>query len=206
MDLQIEGGHHDSSQTKTFATKEECTQFFKNVKEVFFNISNWEHLFDNATKFSLVDKNGDVTLLPPALGDLIKIKIPGPSNKTGKGYDWVQIVEIKVVDENNVESYLITVSPTHPPGTQTTAHFFQSTAKNYFSIKKYNLEIVAEVHGRNEIVNYRNLPVIDKIRNFFVAKGGVFGLSKIHWELWVQNILDEKYLYKCLKNENKTNQ
>lgn len=60
--------------------------------------------------------------------------------------------------------------------------------------------------GRNEIANYRNLPLIDKIRNFFVANGGVFGFSKIHWELWVQNILDEKYLYKCLKNENKTNQ
>lgn len=106
---------------------------FPKCKGSFFNASNWEHLFGNTTKFFLVDKNGDITLLPPAPSDFIKIKIPGPSNQTGKGYDWVQIVEIKVVNENNVESYLITVSPTHPPAINATAHFFQSKTKNYFS-------------------------------------------------------------------------
>lgn len=32
-----------------------------------------------------------------------------------------------------------------------------------------------------------------------MANGGIFGRSKIHWEILCKNILDEKYIKKCLE-------
>lgn len=205
MDLQFKGGQHDSTHSIKFSNSSECDLFFQNVKEVFFQIASWGPLFGGGTAFYRVDKDGNVPTLPLTVGDLVKIRIPGPKNKMGEGYDWVKIIDFEIVDTDNSESFRIILSPTHLPEKSNTAHFFENAAKNYFLIKKYNLKITAEVHGRNEVPNYINLSLRDKIRNFFVANGGIFGFSKIHWKLWTQNILNEKYLNKCKKLITKEN-
>ena len=60
--------------------------------------SNWQkpncwELFAGTEKaeFSLRDKQGELSLDPPKVGDYFRIKVPGLHNPTGDGYDWVQV-------------------------------------------------------------------------------------------------------------------
>lgn len=202
MDIQVKGGHHDSVELLTFRNRSNCELFFEKVKTVFLNINCWGELFGEGTEFQVCDINGNEKYGIPKIGDLIKIKIPGPKSTIGEGDDWVEIVEIINVENLKFHKYGYVFSPCSKPGTKPIAHFFESEAKNYFFIKKFANEISAEVHGRNEVPNYDNLSLVDIARNFLVAYKGILGFSKAHWESWVKNILDKKYVDKCLDEIN----
>lgn len=193
MDSQVKGGKHDSAETINCAGN--CDQFFDKVKSIFFNINSWDKLFNNGTDFQVTDQFGKDKFDNINSGDLVKIKIAGPKNKAGNGFDWVKICEVDTKLEGDCISHSIVLSPCENPAfTNKIAHFFGSDAKNYFIIKKYPDQITTEVHGRNEVPNYHNLSIHDKVRNFFVAHGGIFGFGKVHWKIWTKNILDPKFL------------
>lgn len=142
---------------------------------------------------------------PVQIGDFVAIKIPGPRNKIGNGFDWVAVRNMIITETENQSVLSFELQPCpNPENAKQIAHFFKDTARNYFIIKKEGTKITAEVHGRNEIPNCSNLPLLNKLRNFFIAHGGIFGMSKIQWEVWSKNILDEKYLQKCLQNNKQT--
>lgn len=194
MDQQLKGGYHDSLEMKYFQSREESNLFFNNLQHLFFNINSWENLFKKATTFQVTDSYGNNKFSRIAVGDLVKIKIPGPKSRIGDGFDWVKICEVAYHICADYEYFSMVVSPCNKPGSEITAHFFQSIAKNYFTIKNYGYMVTAEVHGRNEVPNCSNLPIWDQFRNFLTANGGIFGFSKIHWKQWCKSILDEETL------------
>lgn len=202
MDLQIKGSFHDSFEIKNFNSINECNLFFKNLQKVFLNINCWENFFHRTSTFQVTDSFGNDKFSRIAIGDFVKIKIPGPKSKFGEGFDWVKISEVEFHFSAECEYFCMVLSPSNKPGSDVTSHFFQSCAKNYFTIKNYGHLITAEVHGRNEILNYKDLPIWDQCRNFLTANGGIFGFSKIHWKQWCVNILDEGILSKCLNANN----
>lgn len=188
MDTQIKGGKYDSIQRRYFDVDE--IDFIEKIKLTFFDINRWYQLFGNATTFQVTDQKGQEKFGRIAVGDLVKIQIPGPKSNVGGGYDWVEIHEISEMSKGHFSKLSIVLTPCSKPGSPyNIAHFYSSLSKNYFSIIYSPTEIRAEVHGRNEVPNYKNLSLRDKARNFLVANGGLFGLGKIHWEIWATNIL-----------------
>lgn len=205
MEPQVKGGYHDSVENIYFKTTKESDLFFHKLRKVFLNINCWDALFDEKTKFQVTDDLGNDHFGRIAVGNFVKIKIPGPANKSGGGFDWVRIRSIEVNLKYNCDTICIELQPCrNPNGSKEIAHFFTESSRNYFTIKKQGCEISASVHGRNEVPNLKNLTGTNAIRNFLIANGGIFGLSKIHWKGWTVNILDEKYIDKCVgMNENK---
>lgn len=203
MDQQCKGGYHDSLEKKYFKNKEESNLFFNQVQKVFLNVNCWDKLFHKGSTFQVTDPSGNDKFSSIVVGDLVKIKIPGPKNSSGDGFDWVKICEVEFHIHADYEYFCMVFSPCNKPGSHTTAHFFQSIAKNYFSVKNYGHMVTAEVHGRNEVPNYKYLPIWNQFRNFFTANGGIFGFSKIHWKQWCKSILDEEILNKCLPYKEK---
>lgn len=202
MDQQLKGGYHDSLEIINFKTKEEGDSLFRKLREVLFDINSWECLFKKGTTFQVTDAQGNHKFDQIAVGELVKIKMPGPKNKSGDGFDWVKICELEFHYTAEYKYFCMALSPCNKPGSNVTAHFFQSCAKNYFIIKNYGFALTAEVHGRNEVHNCSNLPLWDQCRNFLTAHGGIFGFSKIHWKVWCKNILKEEILNQCLETKN----
>lgn len=208
MDQQIKGGSHDSVQAKNCTSLEDAILYFEKMKEVFLNINSWDQLFKRSTEFHVKTGAGIDKKTPIQVGDFVAIKIPGPQNRVGDGYDWVQIVSLEMNETSDSTSLCLALQPAknpHKKNSPCIAHFFTAAAKNYFIIKKEGTKITAEVHGRNEVANYQNIKISDKLRNFFIAKGGIFGLSKIQWEVWSKNMVDEKILQKCIKKNQQQN-
>lgn len=200
IDKQLIGGYHDSLEIKHFDTEQACDAFYNKLITVFFNINLWTILFDDKVKFYRTDIVTDKNLESSSNGDLIKIKIPGPKSKMGNGFDWVEIKDKETNRCVEFVSHAVVLSPYYSNDTGVTKHFLTSKSKNYFIVKKYFDFITVEAHGRNEIPNCKNVPMYSKWRNYFIAKGGIFGGSKVNWEIWCKNILDEKYLNKCTNN------
>lgn len=195
---QIKGGCHDSVEHLGFESVEDCDNFYDLLIKVFYNISSWSPLFDNVSEFQMMTFIDTEKVGKAVQGDLVKIKIPGPKSKLGHGYDWVKVEATERREENGYITDSILLSPYNTSEIPSTNHFFTSEAKNYFIIKKHLKGITAEVHGRNEVPNCEGLPILTRLRNFTVAKGGIFGASKIHWKTWCKNILTEEYITKCI--------
>ena len=205
IEQQNTGGKHDSSVSVQFDTAKECLVAFRKIEFAFININYWDHIFKNTSSFHVPDsaKIEKVTRAQP--GDLVKIKIPGPKNKLGHGYDWVKIVSLEKSWENEVQTLCLVLSPTSAGcHLKKTAHFFTSKSKNYFIIRKSLLQITAEVHGRNEVPNLKHQSFRDQWRNLLIAKGGILGFSKINWETWCENILDEKIVDHIMTKNNRS--
>lgn len=128
----------------------------------------------------------------PQQNDFIRIKIPGPGLREGNQYDWVQIVRVEE-KENDLQDYcLFECSPCKMPGAKKNdgvAHFYTSKATSTFIILKEKDRLKVSIHGRNETPNYA-VSMVSKLRNFFIAVGGMFGFSKIEWKLVADGLLD----------------
>lgn len=205
MNQQVKGGHHDSVNSINCKSLEESQLLFNQMKKVFLEMNRWDKLFKRTTEFYVKNVAGQTQSIAVQIGDQVAIKIPGPRNRIGEGFDWVVVKNLEIIENNHFQKIIMELQPCTPPkNSKQIAHFYKDTARNYFFINKEGTKITAEVHGRNEIPNYSNLPLRDKLRNFFIAHGGIFGMSKIQWEVWSKNMLDEKYLYKCLQNNKQT--
>jgi hypothetical protein len=127
------------------------------------------------------------------VGDLIRIDIPGPGLATGHGYDWVRVESI---EDNpnpgaNYESLLMRVRPTSSPvnDEKDVAHFFDDSATSTFMVERNDLQVVASVHGRNEVPNKQVERTVDKIRNTLVANAATSGVAAFQWSLLTQGLL-----------------
>jgi len=194
-----QGRSHYSSEIVSFDDSVACNLFYEDLKIVFYKINSWGLLFDNGIYFYRVDPTINSTSFNSLTRKLVKIKIPGIPNNLGGGYDWIELKDYEYRINIGFTSIRFTGSPCCKPGNNLTTHFYTSEAKNYFVIKKYLTHIKVEVYGRDEMPNYKGLSLYNKLRNFYMANGGIFGRSKIHWEIWCKNILDEKYIKKCIE-------
>lgn len=207
MGKTIQGRSHYASEIISFDDSAECDLFYEELKIVFYNIDTWGLLFDNSIHFYRVQPAENSTSFNSLRQKLVKIKIPGIPNNLGGGYDWVETKDYEYHIKVGFTTIRFTISPCCKPGNNLTTHFYTPEAKTHFVIKKFIKHINVEVHGRDEIPNYKGLSFYKKFRNFYMANGGIFGMSKVHWEIWCKNILDEKYIKKCIeKDQNRNNQ
>lgn len=199
MDTQVKGGSNDIVHSISFKTYDDCDIKFEIIKKCFLDINKWGGLFENSTTFNLRNSEGTKKDSFVEKGDYVSILIPGPKNSIGLGYDWIRVCNLSQEISGRQESLTMVFQPSsHPITKKNTAHFFSEAARNYFSIVKRDHQIKVEVHGRNEVVNYSNLPLRDKIRNLLIAHTSILGFSKINWEIWARNILNDDFLEKCL--------
>ncbi len=190
--LQKEGGATDAVSEKTFATEKQAKSHFQVVKQRLLAINHWHKLGgEEKAKFTLFDAKGDAIERPPMIGDYIRIDIPGPLNKSGDGFDWVRIEAFEEDEEMHEEFVNIRVRPANNPQSKepVTAHFFDDVATSSFLIRRAHTKISTEVHGRNEKPNIEDVNFVEKVRNTFVALGGIFGASKIQWKSFTEGLL-----------------
>lgn len=197
IDLQKKGGKHDSATKLHLENLAECHLYFERVKAIFYNINSWSDLFPNGINFQLTDKNGVDKFTNIVVGDLVKIKLPVLKNRSGDGYDWVQIVDLETkIDSTSTQITMVLSPAQNPVNPGCIAHFFRPESKNYLIIRKEDCEITAEAHGRNELSNFENLNFKNRTRNYLVSKISAFGFGKIEWKFWSSNILSNQMLCK----------
>jgi hypothetical protein len=186
------GAKSDTENSITFSSANDAKEFFAIVKHRLLNINDWHLLTGTASaSFILTDEKGNKVQRQAQLGDHFKIDIPGPGNKTGKGYDWVQIEAIEDTSSENEDEVSIRVRPSDSPqqSSDDVAHFFSEEATSTFTVERKNNIVIASVHGRNEKPNTHSESVIDKVRNAVVATGAILGLNKPQWKSLVKGLL-----------------
>jgi hypothetical protein len=71
------------------------------------------------------------------------------------------------------------------------AHFYSPAATSNLMIFKEGDTLKAGIYGRNETPNFK-AGFLDKIRNFFIALGGMFGFGKMQWKILTKGLLNFK--------------
>lgn len=189
---QREGNAYDTISERLFPTEKLAKSHFQVVRKRLLAINHWHKIAgEEKAVFALIDGRGEHVERMPAVGDFMRIDIPGPMNHAGDGFDWVQIEDIFEDEELHEEFISIRVRPSANPETQKeeTAHFFDDAATSTFIVKRESNKLSAEVHGRNEKPNLEDVSLIDKIRNTFVAIGGMLGGSKIQWKSFTDGLI-----------------
>lgn len=189
---QQKGIATDIKESITLSGLKEAIQVYDVAVNRLKDVNHWHFITKHLeTKFTLRDKNGIEVTRQVALGDYFQINIPFPGLDSGKGYDWVQVKELK--EENNQQqdeqTFSMLVKPTHPPFAEETAHFFDDKASSTFSVLRKGNKITALVHGRNETPNTFVHGLAGKIRNLLVAIGSFLGFSYFQWKSLVKGLL-----------------
>lgn len=193
--LQKKGGFHDTESIKKYDNLEKTISQYTILKERFLEVNKWKsYCGEGFADFRLHDSLGNYVDRLPKVGDFIRIDIPGPGGFEAKGYDWVEIIEISenYINKNELENLLIICRPSTIPRNKKSnhiAHFYSNEATSSFMISRTENIIKAAVYGRNESPNW-NANFLDKIRNFSIAIGGMFGVSKIQWKRLSDKFLD----------------
>ena len=117
--------------------------------------------------------------------------MPAPENRTGNGYDWVVIEKLEKNNGDHLEHLHLQMRPC--PCLENKygqiAHFYARTATNSFILIRSGNDIQLSVHGRDESPNAGRIRLWDRLRNIFVAGGGIFGGSKLQWEDFVSSMI-----------------
>ncbi|SEM34933.1 hypothetical protein SAMN05421856_102541 [Chryseobacterium taichungense] len=188
---QKSGGFHDTESKKQYKATE-INAKFEILKKRLFSINEWKDYCGKASsEFKHFSESGQPVNRTPQRGDFIRIGIPSPGTKEANGYDWVEITNIAHRQIDNYESYLITCKPSKDPNQPKgrIAHFYRISATSNIMIAKEGDLLKAGVYGRNEKPNF-NAGLLDKIRNFMIAIGGMIGIAKIQWKLLTDGLLD----------------
>ena len=175
-------------------TRHEALLLFQNASNRLMDINNWQKICGGeGAEFTLTDKQGEkVNNGHPKIGDLIKIKLPGPANKEGEGFDWVRIEEFEDSKSllSDSEVFGFRVRPVENPKNKTGngAHFYTTDATSTFLIIRYSHSVFALERGKNETPNDRG-SWTTKIRNWVVALAAMIGLSKPQWQRLMSGLL-----------------
>lgn len=192
---QHEGKQMDLEANTSFDDEKEAKEFYNAVKSRLLRAFDWYDIAKvPAATFILTDQHGDEIIREMRENDILRIDIPGPGGSEGSGYDWVKVDRI-VEEKTDVGEYCsITLRPTSNPKHQDEeiAHFFKSMATSTLLIKRENLNVIAEYHGRNELVNTDTTKFTDKIRNIVVGLAAQLGLSFSQWKGLINGLVENK--------------
>lgn len=183
---QHSGQSNDNFYEHSCASSEEADKLYSAAVDRLLNVNQWgEFAGTVSATFKLTDAEGTPVKRNVWENDYIRIDIPGPGNKAGDGYDWVQVERIDDSEdqEGDIAFMSLTVKPSANPSNKTegTAHFFEESASSTFIVRKDRTRVIAEIHGRNEHVNKSSSKKIDNIRNTVVAGSAKAGFSDIQW-------------------------
>lgn len=195
---QFTGSEMNAVEKVELPSGAEAVFFFKIVKERLLDVNKWAEIAGiSMSTFKLTDSKGNEVSRKVTDGDYIKIDIPGPGPKAGKGYDWVVIENIRSETSDDAEVLSFTARPASNPTTDDndTAHFLRHEATSTFQVKRIGNTIYAEEHGRNEVANTDTSNMLDNIRNTVVGLGARIGFSYPQWKALVKGLLSNKNPY-----------
>lgn len=187
---QQEGSEIDVTEHRTFETMDEASAFFARACNRLLNVNDWGNR-SGMSGFQLFDGYGKEVHRKAQEGDYIRIDIPGPGAPSGGGYDWVKIEEIASRQQIEDDFLAIKVRPSVKPLSKeaSPAHFLQDAATSTFIVRRLQLKVQAEEHGRNEMANTNTENTLDNVRNFLVGGAARLGFSYPQWKLLVKGIM-----------------
>jgi hypothetical protein len=191
---QLQGESSDVEDHVDTSTTRQAHSTWVDASRRMLNINQWQEISGPLSAvFKLTDEHGNEVDRLAKPGDYLRINIPGPGTTTGDGYDWVRIESIddKPDPAGNQESLIMRVRPAPSPVNREpdVAHFFDEAATSTFMVERYDLRIIASVHGRNELPNKDVGRTTDKLRNTVVANVATSGMAAYQWSLLTQGIL-----------------
>jgi hypothetical protein len=183
---QQAGGRKDFEFFIVFRKENEAKNHFSLARKRLLNIHSWKRVSKGmSASFVLTDASGNAIHSPAKKGDYLKIDIPGPGLAEGNGYDWAVVESVEdTFDE--VQAYQRTAMRVRPANNpkdkgENVAHFFTDAATSTFVVERKGNEVIAAIHGRNEIPNIQADTAVDKVRNAVVAASAIMGFSNIQW-------------------------
>lgn len=191
---QHEGKHMNLRAKSSFENDRTAKVFYDIAKARLLNAYEWYDVAKiPAATFTLTDQRGEEIIRKMRKGDILRIDIPGPGASSGNGYDWVRVEDIVEEETKEGEFCLITLRPTSNPehDDDEIAHFFKSMATSTLLVKRENLDVIAEYHGRNELVNTDTSKYTDKIRNIVVGLAAKLGLSFSQWKSLINGLIEK---------------
>jgi hypothetical protein len=197
LPLQVTGEATQTSAEVVTDREEDARYVFERASERLLDVNQWTDMCGSlAAGFQLTDDSGKDLQGHAAVNDFIRIDIPGPGPREGRGYDWVQIEKVEQpVGTPEDEIFLIEVRPSAAPPIQAgaiPAHFLERSATSTFILERRGNTVSMTVFGRNEVPNSTQPGNPDKLRNKIVGSIGAFGLSKIQWKALVQGLLHKE--------------
>lgn len=192
---QYEGKQIDFETRTSCDSESEAKEFYFIVRRRLLRVFEWYTIAKiPAVTFILTDYQGNEMLREMRENDIVRIDIPGPGTSLGSGYDWVCVDKIVEGVTEEGEYCSITLRPTSNPTHQDeeVAHFFKRMATSTLLVKRENLNVIAEYHGRNEIVNADTTKFTDKIRNIVVGLAAKLGLSFSQWKSLIEGLVEKK--------------
>jgi hypothetical protein len=194
---QIRGEATQTAAEVLTEREEDARYVFERASERLLDVNQWTDMCGSlAAGFQLTDDMGKDLQGHAAVNDFIRIDIPGPGPREGRGYDWVQIEKVEQAVSTETDGlFFIQVRPSPAPPVQAgalPAHFLEDSATSTFVLERSGLRVTMTVFGRNEVPNSRLPENPDKLRNKIVGSLGAIGLSKVQWKALVQGILDKE--------------
>jgi SpoIIAA-like len=191
-------GESTQTATEVVVTKEEDARYiFERASERLLDVNQWtDYCGSLSAGFQLADDTGKDLQGHAAVNDLIRIDIPGPGPRHGRGYDWVKVEKVEQPVTTATDSlFLLQVRPCAAPLSPTDkipAHFLEDSATSTFVIERKGNKVTATVFGRNEVPNTAQPEQPDKLRNAVIGTLGAIGLSKVQWKALVQGLLEKE--------------
>ena len=184
-----EGAHHDTVSMRCL--EQDADDAYARAVDHFYAVNRWGELNDSMrTAFQLFDGDGRAVDRRPVEGDRIRIDVAGPGSPSAGGYDWVEITGIET-GPPPAGFHAITIRPCAPPDKPdgAVAHFYNDKSSNTFVLRRLDNCLLAEVHGRNEVPNTSDVPLLDRARNELLSLAGRVGLGRIQWQDWADGLL-----------------
>ena len=182
---QLKGGCHDIVSMHCANTIDIAKDQFEQLQERLQSVNLWDTYSNKVkTKFVLFDPIKNQPTQELKIGNFIKIDIPGPGNPSGSGFDWTEIIDIQIGKESEDHPFFaFTIKPCPAPDSndETVAHFYNEESSNTFVVRKMGTCIYVEIHGRNQIENTSDAPLLDILRNKAVALGSKYGIGNLNW-------------------------
>ena len=188
----IEGREITAIASTHLDTRNFAISKYRLARERLLSIHQWHGISGTVSaRFQLTDFKGAALHCQAEKGHFIRIDIPGPGSKAGKGYDWVQIEDIKEINSKDIDSIAILVRPSSNPGTDNTdiAHFYAQQSTSTFVVTRENNKVTAAIYDRNIESNDKTAEPIDKLRNAVVGLGAKHIFSKLQWQALAEGLL-----------------
>lgn len=189
---QKAGTEIDTTASVLLANDTVAREFFTTAVNRLQTVSEWARLAgDPSAEFTLTDAKGNVLDGPVQKGDFLKIKIPGPGNPSGDGYDWVTVEEIEIMSSEDTNRYAFRVRPARNPRElrSDVAHFYSEESTSTFSVTREKNVVTADIFDRNTKPNTEADTAAGKVRDAVVGAAGIVAFSRIQWQKLVNGIL-----------------
>lgn len=189
---QKSGSEINATASVLLANDTVAREFFTTAVNRLQTVSEWARLAgEPSAEFLLTDSEGAVVDRPLQKGDYLKIKIPGPGNTQGDGYDWVNVEEVEFMSSEDMNRYAFRVRPARNPTEpmSTVTHFYSEDSTSTFSITREKNVVTTAIFDRNTKPNTDADTAAGKIRDALVGVAGVVAFSRIQWQNLVDGIL-----------------